>query len=72
MSNYRFEWFVKRSKKERELLDQLIAEPTDRTELAIIHLKLLDLSIYPHSLNGRSGFKKSLKLAIKALERARK
>ena len=58
-------------KREETDMQLIFAEmkATDRTEIAIIHMKRIINSIQPYSRWWRWGYIRSLRLAIKALEK---
>lgn len=62
------EYKLKQLKRASELLK---IEPKDEIEQAIIHLEILICDISPYGRAWRSGYVKSLKMAIKVLDKER-
>jgi len=57
-----------RKEADRKRLELAQIEPTSRCDRAILDLKCMDLEIMPGSDKWRWGYKKSIRMAIKALE----
>lgn len=62
------EWRRKAIERQAEI-DKQFSKETDDYKKMLLVLEDLDLSIHPHSLHGRLGYKKYLKMALKMLKK---
>lgn len=65
------EWNLKRLKKENEICEKFILHKNELSEekKILLALEYVEAKIYPYSLDGRCGFKKYLKKAMKIVRK---